>query len=144
MTPDQLKLVEGLDKYITQGTRSLEAAKNSLGDNSIDALVKLVRVMDFQCNIPDKIEKAERAERSSQSPDEQKQFADITGKLKTLQKQISEFMETNHDSIRKLLAEFHVLATGCVDDGTPAAQTMQNLRLHPGMAPITVGGRIGA
>jgi len=68
----QTEQIEAINKYITEATKALETAKNSLSDNNLDALVNLA-VLDTLCKFPDKIGQAE-----------QNKFDEITGKLNTL------------------------------------------------------------
>ena len=129
----QTEQIEALNKYITEATKALEIAKNSLSDNNLDALVNLAAVLDTLCKFPDKIGQAE-----------QNKFDEITGKLKALKNDIDNFMTTNREKISELLKKFDVRAALCIDDGTPAGKAVQNLGLYHRMAPITVGGGIGA
>ena len=128
----QTEQIEAINKYITEATKALETAKNSLSDNNLDALVNLA-VLDTLCKFPDKIGQAE-----------QNKFDEITGKLKALKNDIDNFMTTNREKISELLKKFDVRAALCIDVGTPAGKAVQNLGLYQGMAPISVGGGIGA
>ena len=129
----QTEQIEALNKFITEATKALETAKNSLSDNNLDALVNLTAVLDTLCKFPDKIGQAE-----------QNKFDEITGKSKALKNDIDSFMTTNRDKISELLKKFDVRAALCIDVGTPAGKAVQNLGLYQGMAPISVGGGIGA
>ena len=64
--------------------------------------------------------------------------------MKALKNDIDNFMTTNREKISELLKKFDVRAALCIDDGTPAGKAVQNLGLYHRMAPITVGGGIGA